>query len=349
MHTTPDLGFEDYRVLAGRIRDAGLMKRRPSYYGCKIVLTVAAYAAGWASFVAVGNSWAALGVATALGVLFTQVVFLAHDAGHLQVSGSHRVNRLVGLFVADALTGLSFDWWVPKHNAHHAHPNQIDRDPDIGAGAVAFAFTPDLAAAPSVDGSRGRIRLLARWQAWLFFPLLLLEGVGLHITSVDALVRRRNRSAALEGALLVGHAAVYLSAVFWVLSPGRALAFIGVQQGIFGLYLGCTFAPNHKGMPILDRDAEMSFLRRQVITARNVRGGRFVCFAMGGLNYQIEHHLFPTMPRPNLARAQTIVSDFCSDHGLPYRQDSLGGSYRLALRHLHAVAKGRDIAMAHGY
>ena len=349
MQTTADRGLRDYRVLAGQIRDAGLMKRRPSYYGWKIVLTVTAYAAGWAGFVTVGNSWAILGVAAVMGVLFTQVVFLAHDAGHLQISGSRRINRLVGLFVADALTGLSFGWWVPKHNAHHSHPNQIDRDPDIGAGALAFAFTPDMARSPSTEGGRGRTRLLARWQAWLFFPLLLLEGAGLHITSVDSLVRRRDRSAAVEGVLLATHAAVYLSVVLWVLSPGRALAFMAVQQGVFGLYLGCTFAPNHKGMPILGRDTEMSFLRRQVITARNVRGGRFISFAMGGLNYQIEHHLFPSMPRPNLARAQTIVREFCSDHDLPYRQDSLTGSYRVALRHLQGVAKGRDAGVAGAY
>lgn len=342
MQTSMDTGPGDYRVLAAQVRDAGLMDRRSSYYRWKILLTVAAYAAGWASFVAVGNSWATLGVAALLGVLFTQVVFLAHDAGHLQISCSHRINRLVGLVVGDLLTGLSFGWWVPKHNAHHAHPNQIDRDPDIGPGVLAFAFTPDMARAGSIGRGRGRTRLLTRWQAWLFFPLLLIEGAGLHITSVDALVRRRDRSAAIEGALLVGHAAVYLSVVFTVLSPGRAFAFMAVQQGIFGLYLGCTFAPNHKGMPLLERDAGMSFLRRQVITARNVRGGRLIHFVMGGLNYQIEHHLFPTMPRPNLASAQTIVREFCSIHGLPYREDGLTDSYRVALQHLQAVAKGRD-------
>lgn len=346
MQIKMDRDMRDYRALAAQVRDAGLMKRRSSYYRWKIVLTVAAYAAGWATFVIVGNSWAALGVAAGLGVLFTQVVFLAHDAGHWQISSSHRTNRLVGLFVADALTGLSFGWWVPKHNAHHAHPNQIDRDPDIGPGVLAFAFTPPVTGTTSVDGHRRPTRLLARWQAWLFFPLLLIEGAGLHITSVDALVRRRDRSAAVEGALLVVHAAVYLSLVFWVLSPARAFAFMAVQQGIFGLYLGCTFAPNHKGMPILDHDTDMSFVRRQVITARNVRGGRLISFAMGGLNYQIEHHLFPAMPRPNLARAQTIVREFCSRHDLPYREDSLVGSYRLAVRHLQAIAKGRDTGVA---
>jgi fatty acid desaturase len=58
---------------------------------------------------------------------------------------------------------------------------------------------------------------------------------------------------------------------------------------------------------------------------------------VGGLNYQIEHHLFPTMPRPNLRRAQPLVQGFCSQHGLPYVEAGLFGSYAEAVRHLHAV------------
>jgi fatty acid desaturase len=82
----------------------------------------------------------------------------------------------------------------------------------------------------------------------------------------------------------------------------------------------------------------MSFARRQVITARNVTGGRFTTFMLGGLNYQIEHHLFPTMPRPNLARAQSIIRAFCIESDLGYCEDSLVGSYHQAVRHLRAVA-----------
>ena len=75
-------------------------------------------------------------------------------------------------------------------------------------------------------------------------------------------------------------------------SPLKALAFIAVQQAVFSLYLGISFAPNHKGMPLIDSATAAGFARRQVVTARNIRGGRFTTFMLGGLNYQIEHHLF---------------------------------------------------------
>jgi fatty acid desaturase len=121
------------------------------------------------------------------------------------------------------------------------------------------------------------------------------------------------------------------------MSPAKAVMFILIQQGLFGVYLGASFAPNHKGMPILLPQDEHDFLRRQVLTSRNVRGGWFTDLALGGLNYQIEHHLFPSMPRPSLRRAQPVIRDFCQQHGLPYREMSLIGSYAEALRYLHAV------------
>ena len=107
-----------------------------------------------------------------------------------------------------------------------------------------------------------------------------------------------------------------------------------MHQAVFSLYIGCSFAPNHKGMPLIDRDSEMGFARRQVITARNLSGGWFTEFVFGGLNYQIEHHLFPTMPRPNLARAQSIVRAFCADNHLRYCEARPMASYRQSIRFL---------------
>jgi fatty acid desaturase len=125
--------------------------------------------------------------------------------------------------------------------------------------------------------------------------------------------------------------------VVLVLTPLQAVAFVVVQQGLFGLYLGCSFAPNHKGMPTLSDEEELDFLRRQVLTSRNVRGSRLVDFLLGGLNYQIEHHLFPNMPRPNLRHAQPLIRGFCQEHDIDYSEATIFGSYAQAVRHLHAV------------
>ena len=321
-----------YAELSRQVKDAGLLERRPGYYAWKIAVTVGLLAAGWAAFVVVGNSWWQLAVAAFLAVIFTQIGFLGHDAGHRQVFGNRRASYVAGILLGNLGIGLSYGWWVDKHNRHHAHPNTEGADPDIAVGAVAFT-------AAQVRASRGAARLVVRYQAYLFFPLLLGEAVSLHVASVRALTRRAARRRSWERALITIHAVGYLTVVFLVLSPVKAVVFMIVQQGLFGLYLGCSFAPNHKGMPILDAADRSDFLRRQVLTSRNVRGGWLTDFALGGLNYQIEHHLFPSMPRPNLRRSQALIEAFCQQRGVPYCQSSLAGSYAQALRHLHAVGR----------
>ena len=322
----------EYAQLSRQIKEAGLLERRGGYYAWKISVTAALLAAGWGAFVMVGNSWWQLAVAAFLAVIFTQIGFLGHDAGHRQISGSRRASYVLGLVLGNLGIGLSYGWWVDKHNRHHAHPNQEGADPDIAVSALAFT-------AAQARASKGVARLAFRYQAYLFFPLLLGEAVSLHVASVSALARREARHRSWERALITAHGAGYLTAVFLVLSPVKAIVFILVQQGLFGLYLGCSFAPNHKGMPILDATGRSDFLRRQVLTSRNVRGGWLTDLALGGLNYQIEHHLFPSMPRPNLRHAQTLIAAFCQRQGLPYCQASLAGSYAQALRHLNAVGR----------
>ncbi len=239
-----------------------------------------------------------------LAVVATQLGFVGHDAGHRQIFRRRWANDLVGLLHANLLVGISFGWWVPKHNAHHTNPNDEDLDPDIGIAALAFT-------AAQASGKRGLARVIARSQAVLFFPLLLLEAGHLHVASITSVLKGRGRANLVEGLLLLAHAVLYVTVLLWVLTPLQAVAFALVQQGLFGLYLGCSFAPNHKGMPTLTQADQLDFLRRQVLTSRNVRGSRLVDFLLGGLNYQIEHHLFPNMPRPNLRHAQPLVREFC--------------------------------------
>jgi fatty acid desaturase len=323
-----DPSTASFRALALQVRAMGLLDRRPGYYWAKITLTIFAFFAGWALFVIVGNSWWALGVAPLVGMMFTQLGFIGHDAGHNQVFRTRRRNRLLGLTVGNALIGLSFGWWVPKHNAHHAHPNEMGRDPDIGEGSA-------LPASDAQGEGRGPVASwLARWQAPLFFPLMLLRSSGMHVLGIQRLARRRDRASAIEASLIVLHAALYLTLVLWVLSPLKALAFIAIQQGVFSLYLGISFAPNHKGMPIIEPATTAGFARRQVVTARNISGGRFTTFMLGGLNYQIEHHLFPSMPRPNLHRVQGLVRGFCTATDLGYSEESFVESFRQIIHHL---------------
>ncbi len=322
----------EYAELSRQIKAAGLLTRRPGYYGWKIASTVGLLAAGWAVFVILGNSWWQLAVAVFMAVMFTQMGFLGHDAGHRQMFTGRQASYVAGILIGNLGIGLSYGWWVDKHNRHHVHPNTEDADPDIGVGVLAFT-------AGQARESRGLSRMIFRYQAYLFFPLLLLEGLALHVASIQALAGRAARDQRWERVLFAAHVIGYFGLVFLVLSPVKAITFIAVHQGLFGLYLGCSFAPNHKGMPILAAADCTDFLRRQVLTSRNVRGSRLTDFTLGGLNYQIEHHLFPTMPRPNLRHSKPLIEAFCQQRGLPYCETSLISSYAQALRHLDTAGR----------
>lgn len=324
-----DRGSE-YAELSRRVKLAGLLDRRPTYYTAKITLTAAMLAAGSVTFFILRDSWWQLVLAVYFAFVFTQIAFLGHDAGHRQILRTRRANGLAGLIFANLLVGVSFGWWVGKHNRHHSNPNHVDLDPDFSI--LAIAFTADQACA-----KQGLIRLIVRFQAYLFFPLLLLEAAQLHLASMRAVLRGTGRANSLEAFLLLTHGGGHLAALLAVLSPLRATIFVLVQQGLFGLYMACCFAPNHKGMPVLNGEKKADYLRRQVLTSRNVRGGRLVDFLFGGLNYQIEHHLFPSMPRSCLRRAQPLVREFCSERGIPYTEHSLIRAYSEILRHLHTA------------
>ena len=317
----------DFRTLALQVRAGGLLGRRPAYYWAKIALTLGAFAVGWAAFVGVSPSWVVLAVAAFLGLASAQLGFLGHDAGHGQVFASRRGNDLLGLAIGNGLIGMSFGWWVTKHNAHHAHPNQVGRDPDVGLGLVGGS-----AGGGDQASRRGVAGWLDRWEVELFFPLMLLRSTGLYVSSIHDLIRRRDHDALIEGLLIAVHWTLYLTVLFWALPPGEAVAFMVVHQAVFSVYLGCSFAPNHKGRPLIEDESGMGFAQRQVITARNVVGGRWIGFLLGGLNYQIEHHLFPTMPRANLCRAQPLVRAFCVQSDFDYSEERPIGSYRMATR-----------------
>jgi len=322
-----------YSALSRAVREAGLLRRTYGYYlRTGIVLTVALAAAG-AGFVLLGDSWFQLLVAGALGVILTQVAFLAHEAAHRQVFATGPVNDRVGRVLANAVVGISYSWWKSKHSRHHANPNHVGKDPDIENDTI--VFTP--------EGARehhGLLALITRYQGWLFFPLLTLEGLNLHLTSVRSLLRDTDtpRSArARELAQIVARLTLGTAVVFWWLPLGMAFAFLGVQLAVFGVYMGASFAPNHKGMTIVPEGSRIDFLSRQVLTSRNIRGGAWTSALMGGLNHQVEHHLFPSMPRPHLARARLLVREHCAAHGLPYTETSLARSYAIVVAYLNRV------------
>jgi fatty acid desaturase len=326
-----------YTDLLRTVRELGLLRRRRGYYFTRIGLVLAAFVAVWVGVGLLGNSWFQLLMAGALALVLTQVAFLSHDSAHRQVFDSAAWNDWTARLLAGGLVGISAAWWKSKHSRHHGAPNQLGKDPDIDIGVV--AFTPEHA-----GRRKGFQAWLTRRQGWLFFPLLTLEGLSLYVASIQHLFRRGTSTVErIEAAIVVTRIAGYLTVLFLVLPLGKAGAFLGLQLAVFGVCLGGSFAPNHKGMPLVPKTMRLDFLRRQVLMSRNIRGGVFTDFALGGLNYQIEHHLFPSMPRPTLRKVQPIVREYCELHGVKYTEVSLFTSYKIVVDYLNNVGlRARD-------
>ncbi len=308
------------------------MDRRPRYYAIKIAVLAVLLAGGWAAFAILGDSWYQLVVAVYLAAVFGQIGFLGHEAGHRQIFCSRRANNVVGLVHGNLLIGLSFGWWTGKHNRHHAYPNQAGKDPDIAIGAI--AFTPDQA-----RGRRGAARVLARYQAYLFFPMLLLEAVSMHAISVRAVLNGPVRRRWLEGLLLFTHCAglSHRGLPGPVLAPGpglhrhparavRPLPGLRVRpqpQGHAGT--------EQRGQPGLLAPAGAHLAQRQRVPPDRGHARR----------PQLPDRAPPVPGHapPGAAPLPTVVRAFCAQAGLHYCEKGLVSSYSEVLPHLHAAGR----------
>ncbi|MEO5954007.1 MAG: fatty acid desaturase [Chloroflexia bacterium] len=340
---SPKQTKSDYAALVEIVRTQGLFASQPVYYTFKVASTLLMVAFGIALLLVFDNIWLRLFSAAFLAVAFSQVGFLGHDTGHLAVftGKGKRVQHLtLGLLTGNLLLGMSFSWWRNKHNAHHADPNVVDVDPDINIPLISFSED-------KLESKTSIGLFITQYQAFFFYPMLILAALDLQISSIKYLWVNRIKHRMAEAVTLALHHVLYyvgipLAIGFW---PG--IGFMVLHQALFGIILGSSFAPNHKGMPMLRADEEIDFLRKQVLTARSVRGGHIVDFLYGGLNNQAVHHCFTNMPRNNLRKACEITREFCRERNIMYYETGVFQSFREIIICLNDVGKAaRDVRLA---
>ena len=324
------LAVSDYAALKRLIKQKGLLEKQPRYYTYKILSSLGLLAVGIVFLLFVHIFWLQLLDAVFLAFACGQIAFVCHDSGHRQIFHATWKNDLLFLLRANILLGMSYAWWLDTHNAHHSHPNELDMDPDISIPALCYSEE-------EAQRRSGLWRFIAKYQAFFFFPFTLLVSIEFQRSGVLFLMMHRVKYRWTEMSLLLLHYVLFFGLVFSVFHFWQGLIFLLVHQGCLGLYLGTTFAPNHKGMPLIEKNSKLDFLRRQVLTARNVTSHPIVDFCYAGLNYQVEHHLFPTMPRKNLKEAQRVIQVFCKEHSIAYYETTVLQSYREILSFLHQI------------
>ena len=321
----------EFAELLARVKSEGLLSRSRTYYITLIVILSLSLLATLTGMYFLGNTWAQLALAPAMAVIMTQFSFVTHEAAHRQVFSSGQANETTARILANAVVGISYSWWMGKHTRHHANPNTIGKDPDIQSDFI--MFQDDKAAE-----TKGFTKAFVKRQGWLFFPILTLEGLNLHVQAFRRVfskepLKHRGTEITLLLARNLGYPVILLALMPWYI----AAVFLVIHMALFGVYMGASFAPNHKGMPQIPAGLKVDFLRRQVMTSRNIRGGLFMDHFMGGLNYQVEHHLFPSMARPQLHKAARIVREFCAENKIAYTETGLFQSYGIVIAYLNRV------------
>jgi len=333
--STPSL----YSELLKRMKKEDLLHKRPSFYITRFILVSIFSVVLWGGATALGLThswwWTAIPVVMLLGICAAQFGFIAHETSHRQVFQSNKRNDFYGRVIANLFAGLSYGFWMKKHNQHHVTPNQIHKDPDIHIRVLAFR-PEDVAAKKAPE------RWITRYQGILFPVLLTLTAFDLLMDSFAAVLRKSSPDNPVkyrfaEFAMMIVRQGIPVAVFMLLFGPifGGILWLIFMMS--FGLFMGGAFAPNHKGMPLVPQDSKISFLERQVLTSRNVKPSWLKDNLMGGLNYQIEHHLFPSMPRPSLKRAREIVIEFCAEKNIPYTEKGLFESYGIVIGYLNKV------------
>ena len=320
----------DFAALKTHITEQGLFQPTSAFYVRRATMAMGLVAVSIVLITTVTSFWAQMTNAVLLAFAFGQLGLFSHDLGHGQVASKHW-HKLLSSWLNITL-GWNLTWWIQKHSQHHAFPNSPIYDPDMDIQFLAFSED-------QARQKKGWLRFVARHQHLLFIPLLMFETWNLRCASIRYLLLQRTMKAYTELSLIAIHLILYLAVLFIFLPPFHALAFILVHTGLLGVYLGLIFAPNHKGMLIIEQGKSFGYFRTQVLTSRNVRGGWLVDFIYGGLNYQIEHHLFPSMPRNRLKHAALIIERFCREKNVPYASVSVPESFRRIFGYLAHVGK----------
>ncbi|NDJ52729.1 MAG: acyl-CoA desaturase [Chloroflexi bacterium] len=329
----PDLsGATTFADLKRLIKEAGLLDRQPTYYALKITITFAMLGLSIALLFVFDHFLLHMLNAAFMAFVFVQFGLLAHDAAHVGIFRKPRQNYLTFLVFGNLIVGLDLAYWLDNHNAHHAHPNETEHDPNVNFPLL--AFSEDQAAKLT-----GVLRELVKVQAYYFYLLQTLVAFAVMADGFRVSLTKQARYPFWQPTLLVVHHVIHIGLVVIALGPGLAVPFLLVQYVLMGIYLAMVFAPNHKGMPILDEPVEITFMHQQIMTARNVYGNPVNDFVFGGLNYQIEHHLFPPMPRNQLRHAQPIIKAFCAQNGIPYEETSAYKSYWEVLLSLDEISQ----------
>jgi len=343
-----------YRELRAKMLAAGLFQASYVYYIYKFLSNVAILSCSVACVILSNSFIIHMVGAVLLATFWQQCGWLAHDFLHHQVFKNRVYGNLMGVIVGDLFQGFSIGWWKSKHNTHHAVPNlhesspeSHDGDPDIDTMPI-LAWSLKMAEQAKLSPFG---RFMITWQAVLYFPVLLFARLSwLHQSwvfvfggfgqwSVKGVDQDKKKSAYIrfeQVALILHHGSLFYLLTFMPLA--NAVTFYVLSQTLSGLFLAIVFGLGHNGMAVYPANERPDFWKLQVTTTRNVTSNLFTDWFCGGLQYQVDHHLFPMVPRHHLKAVHVLVKSFCKEHNVTYHETDMAVGTMEVLSHLNKVS-----------
>lgn len=324
-------GAKAYAELRHAVTKAGLLKRSYWYYIFHIAGINIGFFASVYFMYTTHNYWLAFVWSLLIAFFSIQYGGIIHDGGHRAIAKSTWWNDFWG-WTSGVIIGLGYCEWRPKHNIHHAHTNQVDEDPDIDIPLLSFTEE-------RLREKKGWQRWLGKHQVYFYYPIGLIASFGMRIAIVPFI--RKNFRFEYFGDYLIWLAGMIL----WYAGPfiffdlPKALIVFFTVHLASGWYTMHIFAPNHKGMPEVDNDVKLSFIEQQIITSRNVAAHWLTDFMYMGLNYQIEHHLFPACPRPHLGKLVPYIKEVCKKYNWEYTTCTVIEQDLIILREMAAMSQ----------
>eukprot|EP01024_Parvocaulis_polyphysoides_P030017 TRINITY_DN2725_c2_g1_i3.p1 TRINITY_DN2725_c2_g1~~TRINITY_DN2725_c2_g1_i3.p1 ORF type:complete len:478 (-),score=32.48 TRINITY_DN2725_c2_g1_i3:176-1588(-) len=335
----------DYRRLRVDMIKEGLFVSNKLYYLWKVFSNLMILGCQFIAIYQASDSWLLVFVASFLVALFWQQTgWLCHDFLHHQVFPEKRwLGTAIGYFQGNLTQGFSVEWWTRKHNTHHALPNQLDGHSN--------AVDPDIDTLPYLAWSKDQVNeqlttvenFLVQRQQYFFFPILLLARFAWLQQSISYVVSnlKGRPSMLLELLQLIIYYMWWAGFSFIFLSPSKWLIYLVSSQVISGFLLSIVFVQSHNGMEVFSKRND--FPTAQVLSTRNICSTMWNDWFTGGLNYQIEHHLFPAMPRHNFSKVRARVVQLCQKNNLCYESCTFGEGTSKILKRLADVAEKIDL------
>ncbi|XP_034788658.1 fatty acid desaturase 3 isoform X2 [Pan paniscus] len=303
---------EDFRALHQAAEDMKLFDASPTFFAFLLGHILAMEVLAWLLIYLLGPGWVPSALAAfILAISQAQSWCLQHDLGHASIFKKSWWNHVAQKFVMGQLKGFSAHWWNFRHFQHHAKPNIFHKDPDV---TVAPVF---LLGESSVEYGKKKRRYLPYNQQHLYFFLIgppLLTLVNFEVENLAYMLVCMQWADLLWAASF--YARFFLSYLPFYGVPGVLLFFVAVRVLESHWFVWIT-QMNHIPKEI-GHEKHRDWVSSQLAATCNVEPSLFTNWFSGHLNFQIEHHLFPRMPRHNYSRVAPLVKSLCAKHGLSY-------------------------------